>query len=81
MAYKRGNTLVSQRVYTYDAEENETTTLITYHRFIYRGYLQISYCDLTRSGHPSLWLITWDPTQPVATKVPNVLSIVIYFIR
>ena len=37
-------------------------------RFIYRGYLQIACCDLTRSGHPCLWLITWDPTQPIATR-------------
>ena len=25
-------------------------------------------CDLTRTHHPCLWLITWDPTQPVATR-------------
>ena len=25
-------------------------------------------CDLTRTNHPALWLITWDPTQPVATR-------------
>jgi len=37
-------------------------------RYIYRGYLQIACCDLTRSAHPCLWLITWDPTQPVATR-------------
>ncbi len=53
---------------TTDAEGNETTTVISNHRFIYRGYLQIGCCDLTRSGHPCLWLITWDPTQPVATR-------------
>ena len=42
---------------------------ITLHqRFLYRGYLQIACCDLTRSNHPCLWLITWDPTQPVATR-------------
>ncbi|MDO4410976.1 MAG: RHS repeat-associated core domain-containing protein [Akkermansia sp.] len=51
-----------------DAEGNESTTVITNHRFIYRGYLQIGCCDLSRSGHPCLWLITWDPTQPVATR-------------
>ncbi|MDO5139033.1 MAG: RHS repeat-associated core domain-containing protein, partial [Oscillospiraceae bacterium] len=34
----------------------------------YRGYLQIACIDLTRSHHPGLWLITWDPTQPVATR-------------
>ena len=37
-------------------------------RFLYRGYLQIACCDLTRSNHPCLWLITWDPSQPVATR-------------
>lgn len=25
-------------------------------------------CDLTRSNHPALWLITWDPPQPIATR-------------
>ena len=25
-------------------------------------------CDLTRTNHPALWLITWDPTQPIATR-------------
>jgi len=25
-------------------------------------------CDLTRTNHPALWLITWDPTQAVATR-------------
>ncbi len=42
---------------------------ITLHqRYIYRGYLQIACCDLTRTNHPCLWLITWDPTQPIATR-------------
>ena len=42
---------------------------ITLHqRYIYRGYLQIACIDLTRSHHPSLWFITWDPTQPIATR-------------
>ncbi|MEE1288227.1 MAG: RHS repeat-associated core domain-containing protein, partial [Bacteroidaceae bacterium] len=36
--------------------------------YIYRGYLQIACVDLTRAAHPALWLITWDPTQPVATR-------------
>ena len=39
-----------------------------HHRYLYRGYLQIACCDLTRSNHPALWLITWDPTQPIATR-------------
>ena len=25
-------------------------------------------CDLTRSNHPALWYITWDPSQPQATR-------------
>ena len=37
-------------------------------RFLYRGYLQIACCDLTRSGHPCLWLLTWDSTQNIATR-------------
>ena len=42
---------------------------VTLHqRFLYRGYLQIACCDLTRSSHPCLWLITWDSLQPVATR-------------
>ena len=42
---------------------------ITLHqRYLYRGYLQIACCDLTRSSHPCLWFITWDPTQPIATR-------------
>ena len=42
---------------------------VTLHqRFLYRGYLQIACCDLTRSNHPCLCLITWDPFQPVATR-------------
>ena len=46
-----------------------TNGSITLHqRYIYRGYLQLACCDLTRSGHPCLWLLTWAPTQPVATR-------------
>ena len=43
-----------------------TTTL--HHRYIYRGYLQIAALDLTRAAHPALWLVTWDPSQPTATR-------------
>ena len=46
--------------------ENGSITL--HHRYLYRGYLQIACCDLTRSAHPCLWLLTWDPTQPIATR-------------
>ena len=45
---------------------NGTVTL--HQRYIYRGYLQIACLDLTRSHHPALWYITWDPSQPVATR-------------
>ena len=42
---------------------------VTLHqRYIYRDYLQIACIDLTRSHHPALWYITWDATQPVATR-------------
>jgi len=42
---------------------------VTLHqRYIYRGYLQIACVDLTRSHHPVMWLLTWDPTQNVATR-------------
>ena len=52
-----------------DAATGEETVTVTLHqRYIYRGYLQVAACDLTRGGHPCLWLITWDPTQPTATR-------------
>jgi RHS repeat-associated protein len=42
---------------------------VTLHqRYIYRGYLQIACVDLTRTAHPALWYITWDPSQPIATR-------------
>ncbi len=42
---------------------------VTLHqRYIYRGYLQIACCDLSRTAHTALWLITWDPSQPIATR-------------
>ena len=44
-----------------------TTTL--HHRCIYHGYLQIAALDLTRSAHPALWIVTWDPSQPIATRL------------
>ena len=46
----------------------ENGVITTSHRFLYRGYLQIACCDRKRVNHPCLWLITWDPTQPVATR-------------
>ena len=42
--------------------------VVLYQRYIYRGYLQIACIDLTRSHHPVMWLLLWDPTQPVATR-------------
>ena len=42
--------------------------LVLHHRYIYRGFLQIAACDLTRTNHPCLWLITWDASQPAATR-------------
>lgn len=39
-----------------------------YHRYLYRGYLQIACLDLTRANQSALWYITWDPTQPIATR-------------
>ncbi len=42
--------------------------LTLHQRYLYRGYLQIACIDLTRTAHPCLWLITWDPTQPIATR-------------
>lgn len=45
---------------------NGTVTLRQ--RYLYRGYLQIAAIDLQRSAQPALWYITWDPTQPTATR-------------
>lgn len=46
-----------------------TNGSVTLHqRYLYRGYLQIACIDLTRTAHPCLWLITWDSTQPIATR-------------
>ena len=60
---------------TYDYMGRRATKKVTvnggvtlHQRFLYRGYLQIACCDLSRSNHPCLWLITWDPSQPVATR-------------
>jgi len=59
----------------YDYMGRRTTKMVTVgnnvtlqQRYIYRGYLQIACIDLTRSHHPALWFITWDPTQPVVTR-------------
>lgn len=45
----------------------ETLRVVTHQHYLYRGYLQIAALDLTRSTLNDLWLIVWDPTEPVAT--------------
>lgn len=51
------------------SQSGERTVLVTLHqRYIYRRYLQIACCDLTSFSHPCLWLITWDPAEPVSTR-------------
>ena len=51
------------------SQSGESMTSVTLHqRYLYRDYLQIACCDLTDSFHPCLWLITWDPTEPVSTR-------------
>lgn len=52
---------------TYDSMGRRTTKKITVdgvetlnYRYIYRGYLQIACCDLTRANHPCLWLLCWN---------------------
>ena len=60
---------------TYDHMGRRATRHVTvngnvtlHQRYIYRGYLQIACIDLTRAAHPALWYITWDSTQPIATR-------------
>ena len=60
---------------TYDTMGRRATKKVTtngsvteHRRFLYRGYLQIACCDLTRAYTPALWFILWDPTQPTATR-------------
>lgn len=43
-------------------------TVTKHERYIYRGYLQIAALDMTQTGNPTLWLITWDPSQSEATR-------------
>ena len=43
-------------------------TVTLHQRYIYQGCLQIAALDRTRSIHPALWFITWEPTQPIATR-------------
>ena len=67
-----GNTIIEC---CYDTQGRRATKKVTvngtvslHQRYIYRGYLQIACCDLTRTAHPCLWFITWDPTQPIASR-------------
>ncbi len=60
---------------TYNSEGRRATKKVTtngsvtlHQRYIYRGYLQIACIDLTRSNHPSLWYITWNPIPSKATR-------------
>ena len=53
---------------TTDESGAETVSVDLHHRYIYRDYLQVACCDLTRAAQPCLWLITWDPTQSTATR-------------
>lgn len=51
------------------SRSGERTVSITLHqRYLYRGYLQIACSDLTSSSHPCLWLITWNPAEPISTR-------------
>ena len=59
----------------YDYMGRRSTKMVTtngnvtlHQRYLYRGYLQIACVDLSRASHPALWFITWDPTQPIATR-------------
>ena len=60
---------------TYDYMGRRATKKVTvngsvtlHQRYIYRGYLQIACCDLTRTAQTALWLLTWDPTQTTGTR-------------
>ncbi len=47
-----------ETIATDPATGEETATITLHQRYIYRGYLQVAAGDLTRGGHPCLWLIT-----------------------
>ncbi len=48
--------------------ENANGTVSLHQRYIYYDYLQIAALDLTRATLNGLWLLTWDPSQAVATR-------------
>jgi len=49
-------------------EETADGTVLLHQRYLYYGYLQIAALDLTRATLNSLWLLVWDPTQPIASR-------------
>ena len=62
----------------YDSQGRRTYKKVTtngsvtlHHRYIYRGYLQIACIDLSRSHHPTLWLITCIMLLPVVPHSPR----------
>ncbi len=59
----------------YDSSGRRTTIkmikngdVTLYHRYVYRGYLQIACCDIMRGTEPCLWLMLWDPSQNKETR-------------
>lgn len=58
-----------RRVFKKVESVNEGTAATTSHlRFLYRAYLQIAALDLTRPTLNPMWFITWDASQPIATR-------------
>ncbi len=56
---------MGRRVFKREESNGSTTSHL---RFLYRDYLQIAAIDLTRPTLNAMWLITWDPIQPIATR-------------
>ena len=48
--------------------ENAAGAVTLHQRYLYYDYQQIAVLDLTRPTLNSLWLLTWDPSQPIATR-------------
>ena len=65
LAIECGYDFLGRRLYKKVTQNGE---IITYQRYIYRGYLQIAACDMSRDNEPCLWLINWDPSQGIATR-------------
>ena len=64
MAYHRGTTLVTNRQYSYDSLGRPTTRNTSRQGTVKNDTFGYN----TRSNHPCLWLITWDSSQPIATR-------------